>query len=73
MCALYDLAAALVRAARVFPQEGCEARCETTVNTITAAAIVPATLNHGVVGQKRMLRRRAINDAPAASIRFLLP
>ena len=63
----------LARAARVFPREGCESRCVTTLNTITAAAIVPATLNHGVVGHRRMLSRRAINDAPAASIRFLLP
>ena len=71
--ALYDLAAACARRPPVFPQEGCESRCVTTLNTITAAAIVLATLNHGVVGQRRMLRRRAINDAPAASIRFLLP
>ena len=63
----------LARAGRVFPREGCESRCVTTLNTITAAAIVPATLNHGVVGHRRMLSRRAINDAPAASIRFLLP
>ena len=37
----------LVRVHPVFPQEGCESRCVTTLNTITAAAIVPATLNHG--------------------------